>query len=563
MSDYLYFKENSCVFCGTRVYEPWESWKNDFRGIRSEPEGIVITHSIYCTLYGHWHGPVDSSRSSYHGPPSQALFGADSQPEFNDLRDFIFHDACWRLLEASLSASAVPATLGRIFEVIQSLPFPSRESLNGWGHRLGDPAVAKGDFLPWEDKVKDAPVCSLVTCHDANPYDDHETNRILSEIPQLPPDAPLTGPNIETKGVGINTLPYELCLAIAIILPTREVFNARLASRAFLPIFYDQLFWQSRFKAPFERAWFFDARKHRGDIDWRSLYRRTHFDQTNVDQRPTLRNRQRVWNLLDTLMDALNSRWHDTIMSFSPLTPDSPHSLEVVGDLLGKAGRTHNGERRGRFEKGCRLWHKFHIAIPNNLSQFSVAYIQAPDAGYISGIKFTTTTGDIIQLGYWSFVLAVSCRGIRAVQCLTSGETTSRWLGCPDNCPITRRLAVFDSQLDSLEVGFDGFKIVCLASTKPRQQISQKDTLRFLGLWYPDIPDPSLSLNESPGDWWDSFDIDGPGGEIINGIKLCLNDNYSLHETLAMGFEDLILLGYLLIEQGREHYLSITTTFPA
>ncbi|KAI0532871.1 hypothetical protein GGR58DRAFT_522393 [Xylaria digitata] len=620
MDTYMEFKGYHCVFCGVPTYEQPDSWKNEVRGIYDGPDGVVLSCVANCMRVGRFRARVDPShRWDGHASLSQVPFDVNAELEFDGQRYFIFHDACWRLLDAALSDSAVSAPPWRIFEVIKSLPFSERYSWGyGWGHRLGGPAVAKEDFLPWEDDVEDIRIFEPVTY--ADPYNNHETDQILAEIPQSPPGIPLAVLNLQTTGTGLlNTLPYELCLTIAMCLPMRDFFNARLASRAFSPLFYDQLFWASRFKAPSDRAWFFEARKHQQAIDWRSLYRRT-----NVDRRPTLHNRQRIWNLLSSLMDVLNSRRYDTNMSVSPLKPNPSHSLEVVGDLLGKAGRFGRIKTWGNLESGCRLWHKFHVTVPDNLSQFSVAYIQAPDTGYISGIKFTTTAADVIQLGYWSmteysihvtsitgFVLAVSCRGIRAIQCLTGSETTSRWLGCPDNCPITRRLAVFDSQLDSLEVGLDGFKIVYLATTKLPQQISPKNTIRSLGLWYPDIPDSTLSLNESSfsrcsastngfqpllwanfggpsgkflqhltkisvkvgQEWnrmicisfeyntevpteyrslgfgrppdrpspqfldrcdrWESFDIDGPGGEIINGIKLLLG--YDGSEDMILG----------------------------
>jgi len=77
--------------------------------------------------------------------------------------------------------------------------------------------------------------------------------------------------------------------------------------------------------------------------------------------------------------------------------------------------------------------------------EFSIAYIQTRDAGYISRMRFTAAAGNPIQLGYWAtneysisvsciwgFVLAIGSRGIQAVKCLTGSNTTSCWLGCPD-----------------------------------------------------------------------------------------------------------------------------------
>jgi len=56
-----------------------------------------------------------------------------------------------------------------------------------------------------------------------------------------------------------------------------------------------------------------------------------------------------------------------------------------------------------------------------------------------------------------------------------------------------------------------GFKMVKLATPALSLQVPEKDTLRSLGLWYPDIPGPTLSLNES------SF---LPRSHVLYGYKL-------------------------------------------
>ncbi len=70
--------------------------------------------------------------------------------------------------------------------------------------------------------------------------------------------------------------------------------------------------------------------------------------------------------------------------------------------------------------------------------------------------------------------------------------------------------------------------MVRLATTMPLSLFPEKDTLRSLGLWYPNIPGPTLSLNESSF-WprsnhlhgyqplvWTTFG--GPGGKYLNHL---------------------------------------------
>ncbi|KAI0913366.1 hypothetical protein F4823DRAFT_65340 [Ustulina deusta] len=535
----------SCVFCGWLIsYDSFTvSWTKQFRGLYDGPAGIVLTGvGLYDTPWGaRFIAPVDSKArwdDEGYNHPMDDRFGAMTQPEYNGRHGFVFHDACWCLLEKALLNRAVPVSLERLFQVLSSLSFSIPDMRINWGHDFGGAVVVPEFFYDTEVGGPDdqRSVEPYIT-YGANPCDAAEVDQILAETPQSPPRVVVTIPGVGTVGNGLlDTLPLELRIAIAVQLSTSDALNARLASRAFLPVFYDQQFWASRFKYASDRAWLFEAWERRQTTDWRWLYRRTHVTRIG----PALRNRRRIWNLFGTVIDTVALRRQDSNMptSHSP-KPDSAHPVEVVGVLW----KEWEGLRSQpySFVKGCRQLHKHYVTIPNNLSRFSVSYIQTPGAGYISGIKFTTTTGNIVQLGYWGtteysihvtnirgFVLAVGSRGIRAIKCLTASDTTSCWLGCPDDSAKTRRLALFDTPLDSLEVGFDGFKMVRLATTMPLSLFPEKDTLRSLGLWYPNIPGPTLSLNESSF-WprsnhlhgyqplvWTTFG--GPGGKYLNHL---------------------------------------------
>ncbi|KAI1429500.1 hypothetical protein F5Y12DRAFT_726492 [Xylaria sp. FL1777] len=534
----------SCVFCGWFICdEPGVvSWANQFRGLYEGPTGIVLTG---VGLYddpreGHFIAPTNSNArwddKNYDRPPDDE-FGAIDQGERNGRHGFIFHDACWRLLEKALAGRARSAPLERLFRVLSSLPILRGTSSFSWGHDFNDdahPAIRPHHLSPWDDGFDESRFSEPIISCIENPYDAAEADQILAATPQLPPKIAVTIPSVGMLGNDLlSKLPLELRLAVNMHLSISDLLNARLASRAFLPVFHDQLFWASRFKDPLERAWFFEAWERQQTIDWRWLYHRTRITRVG----PALRNRQRIWNIFDTIIDILELRWHDIGVPTIP-TSDSPRSsspLEVVGDLW----KTYRAGTYSIFH-GCRLLHKHYVTIPTDLSRFSISYIQTGGEGYVCGIKFTTVTGDVVQLGYWAtteysidvteirgFVLAVGSKGIQAVKCLT-GSDTSCWLGRPDGIPKTRRLAIFDTPLNLLQVGFDSFKLVSLATDKLPPPIPRKNGLRSLGLWYPDVPDPALSLNESSFFrcneflygcrplFWTSFG--GPGGKYLNHL---------------------------------------------
>jgi hypothetical protein len=250
-----------------------------------------------------------------------------------------------------------------------------------------------------------------------------------------------------------QSLPGELCAAIAMMLPTTDVLRARLATRAFWPVFYSQQFWASRFKQSGDRAWLFEARRQ-PPKDWRALYRRT-----NHVLPPGLRNRQRIWALGRQVLDLVALAWND-------LPPDLPgmwlsdsalhapnHRVEVSGLLFTKDDRSYPW-----FHNGCRLVRTQSVAVPDDLARLSVDTAAFGDGVYIVGLSLTTVTGDHVRLGYSSDArrsvdisqlqglrLAVGSHGIQGLQCTTaSGDAESPWLGSPDDVPRTERLAVAD-----------------------------------------------------------------------------------------------------------------------
>ncbi|KAF3799741.1 hypothetical protein GCG54_00000987 [Colletotrichum gloeosporioides] len=112
----------SCTLCGWVVLDASgnASWLNQFRALSSSPKGVILTGvGLYVDRErGAFIAPVDSNGrwddSSYESPHDDQ-FGAMGQGEVNQRRGFVFHEACWDLLEQAFYPGQVP--LKRLFGV--------------------------------------------------------------------------------------------------------------------------------------------------------------------------------------------------------------------------------------------------------------------------------------------------------------------------------------------------------------------------------------------------------------------------------------------------------------
>ncbi|KAK4244458.1 hypothetical protein C7999DRAFT_43903 [Corynascus novoguineensis] len=316
------------------------------------------------------------------------------QDEINGRHSFIFHDTCWSLLEQTFH----PAPLLRIFEVCDSLPFGMLWGNMDWGHDYRELAI---------------PIDSI-----ADPLTVSEVVDILREAPTYipPPSRELfpTGSAIVLGGNDLfNSLPTELCSAIAAYLETRDVLNARCASRSFWHVFHSHQFWASRFRGNSDRTWLFEFRNHKEAIkDWRWLYRRT-IDGPNV----------------------LELSWTELPSELPPLWRSLP-------------------------PQECQTWliRTQQVAIPNNLTHISASVACIGNLKYIVGISLTTSTRETR-----SIQLSGELAGFN-VACINRETRESiPWLGCPDDVPRTERLSL-GTRIIALEAGLDGFRMVRIAN---------------------------------------------------------------------------------------------------
>jgi hypothetical protein len=399
-------------------------------------------------------------------PSDDNGFAVLPQQDFEGRHGIVFHDACWSLLEAALYPASVSPP--RLFDICSSFPVPRNFRAPTWGYDFGGAAVVdKTTHFPWEDRYEDMNM-ELTEAKSAfrnNPCQVPGVDRLLAEEPQQPPAAiqPAQGLVLDC----FASLPAELCATIAMLLPTADVLRARLASRAFWPVFYSQQFWASRF-SPLpgtDRPWLFETRHLQSPRDWRWLYRQT----SDVCLSPGFRNRRRIWGLIEQTAELLALVWNELpaslpgIWSLNSALCTTEYRAEVSGLLW-------NPKEPGdhRFYNGCRLFQTQSIAIPDSLAQVSVYTVALGDGQYIVGMSLTTLAGDTIHLGYSSnskqsialsqvlgFRVAMGSRGLQALQCITGlSGLESAWLGSLDDVPRTERL-VFADRVVGLEVGFD------------------------------------------------------------------------------------------------------------
>jgi hypothetical protein len=384
-----------------------------------------------------------------------------------------FHDKCWRLLQEALRPTPVP--LQRLFDVCNSFPIP-RECSGRNGTVYLDPSrdADRVCYFPWiEDPFTDG-------SFRENPYLVPDVYAILAEHPEQPPTfeqaaaLSLSRPASKDR---LSGLPAELGQAIAVLLPTADVLRARLASRAFWPVFYSQQFWASRFQESGERPWLFELR-WRTPRDWRWLFRRT-------NHTPGLRNRQRIWNVIQGVLDLLALEWIElppTLPAmWSPvLLLSGAHSkVQAAGSLTIDANsppRLHPIWYTSDF----RCFRTMRLAVPATLAKVTVYTHTLGGREDIVGMSLATTAGETVHLGYrssgthsvevsqlWGLRLAVGSWGLRAIQCITGPTYSgSPWLGSPDGVPRTERLVPGDRIL-ALEAGLD-------ASNPLRKQCSCK-----------------------------------------------------------------------------------------
>ncbi len=146
-------------------------------------------------------------------------------------------------------------------------------------------------------------------------------------------------------------LPFELRVKIATLLSTATFYNLRYASRPFIPIFNDNMFWKTRFWKDGGRG-FLHPVAIDGAVDWRSLYRAT------ARCEDTFGMRMKVWEILQWIKDTLKST---RAAALKPL------------DFYGRALQDYHADSAAQGQRIQR------VKMPENLIHIAVSMISGPD----------------------------------------------------------------------------------------------------------------------------------------------------------------------------------------
>ncbi|KAH6962185.1 F-box domain-containing protein [Ilyonectria sp. MPI-CAGE-AT-0026] len=464
-------RDYACALCGWFIPHRTDSvsWYNEFRGLCSGPEGIILTGvGLYEDPFEQGEplvAPIDRDGrwddSDYNSPPEHQFAAMGEDDQGLGRYGFLFHEACWSLLETFFLPGAVPCE--RLFDICRSFPLVRyHEGCISWGHDYAG-AIQTNDLniFPWEHNHEELAEFEPHSIFSADPYHGGEVKWLLTSVPKQPPgELPPSSNTTYHQKDCFSSLPIELLSTIAVEMSTCDFLNARLASRSFWPIFDDYHFWASRFKPRSERAWIFERRDDDKRHNWRWIYRQT---QTALLSH-SLENRKRIWGLAHKLLDIAQLRWTELAGSHPVLSPDQKMTSRASG-YLWKDNQDNPCYSLG---EGCRILHRQSVPISPTTAHFSIFSVHLGDRVYICGITITSVEGVVINLGYQSenkssveisgeitgFVLAIGYRGIQAIQCVIGGNQKTAWLGCPEEVPHTQCL-VMSSSITAIEAGFD------------------------------------------------------------------------------------------------------------
>ncbi|KND91480.1 hypothetical protein TOPH_03696 [Tolypocladium ophioglossoides CBS 100239] len=496
----------SCVICGNDVRDDGRGpsrWLEQFRlsefGMDLEdlgqsypvdgnknPTGIAVSGvGVYSNPRANrWIVPFAFDRRwDDMDPPLSDQVGVMHQGAIDERYGYPVHEACWALADEVFSPHPVPHTT--LFEICECLPAPLAYTGLSWGHDYGGLLTINDvDFYPWEDRVeKRVPTDAQVLVAREDPRHVDELKLLIREQPQAPPiRLSSTAQTVTGDEDCFGALPVEIRLLIACSLSTADAANLRLASRAFTFVFQDGQFWASRFTTSGDRSWIFeapewvrDAEASNRQLDWRWLYHRT--NATNCSQ--GVRNRQRVWTLLQDMREALSLQWMGSPVPFKAwLVSSQLKWAEVTANI-------HPGDLRNEsFNEGCRISSKLKVSIPRATLRLEVFLVRLGRDEHVAGLRFISNQEETLSLGYrgerkqvvWlhgalsGFELAMGSRGVQGIQCVFDDGGRSPWVGCRDNLPRTRRL-VSPGCIVAVEAGFDVGHASTPKSVPPNRRI--------------------------------------------------------------------------------------------
>lgn len=401
---------------------------------------------------------------------------------------FLFHEACWELLQRML----YPATVSVEYLYDICLSFPA--NVGGWldwGHRYGglmDQLPHEG--YPFEDLYivgfmkrylgdKDSPLTYAMCDPSDVPeleqalLDTRERQESLSED-----EAKSISPTFRGPTDCFRKLPQEVLEYIQILLPSSAVANARMASRSFTSLRLDQSFWASRFDGCHERGYCIEARLpiygytiEKRKQDWKALYNLTTVTSTSSNE---LKNRKRIVDCSQDLVEILQENPCVDEVTFTKnlqILHEEPEdtSWRTIGGDSASRPQPH------RFPSGirCRRMYEQTLSLPSSpIKTIAVTFRRFSGRHYISGLRFAFKDASEALMGYvirgkekylalnesgfhlTGFITAVDARGIMALRAVSDKGEVSDWIGTATGLPQSLRLCMKD-RIATLKGNFD------------------------------------------------------------------------------------------------------------
>ncbi|KAK2811245.1 hypothetical protein FQN50_002342 [Emmonsiellopsis sp. PD_5] len=314
----------------------------------------------------------------------------------------------------------------------------------------------------------------------------------------------------------------------------------------------------SRFRPGGEREYVFAACDKPKVWDWLSLYHQTN----SVRISSALENKKRVWHLINILKQMTDLEWSGD----STLLLPSYQSRLESWDWSQVPCSLMDSSPRPQPESDPSVEAQI-TSLPSHISQVGVSIIYDGEESYVGGMQFVSPDNERLYLGYimkenTSFVdvdcvkgfkLSVGMRGIHALQVI-GDNSQSPWLGCPDMGLKTGRL-VFQDQIEVLKATFDGFKLLHLQAwgkkTPVPPELRRRDFIMNHQMWYPDIPRPTMHVNEScfvgdleithPFQPMTYAHFGGPGGAYLPfltrmSVFFCHDDERKITPMISVAF---------------------------
>ncbi|KAF5714618.1 hypothetical protein FMUND_7335 [Fusarium mundagurra] len=508
-----------CTLCGTHIQTSVETWAREFRAIWIQGNNFDDV-KLSGVAAGNWNDPrtsnfvpvdpnarYDGRQTDDDGFPIEHveisivnLLHPDPPPDWR--WGFLFHDACWSLLNFEQKVD-----LGDLFRLCVSTPIGPDLLLN-FGHDYGEAAsmnyeggieVLVSEFKGPRDVAE-----TLRT----NPFEIPALKKAISFAARMQQDAfqsVLDRSGLSADKDVFNFFPPEILDKIVTFLPSPDVHSLRLASRVFATLSLSERFWISRFTEGHEFDYLPEVFAT-PPTSWRALYLSLHIWAA---ENRGMGNRSRVWPLVKDLhktlgqmkdVDCLGNIINTT---FEPQTSNpGPQRESLI------TAERYIFEPGTQFMGGSRVLRARSAEFPQRLKimLMSVSFVETPDGLFISGLMFVGADGVFESLGYTrksemehitlpedqhvkGFEVALDVCGFRAIAAITEDGTISSWAGDPSDCP-RRRLTDVEG-ISLIVAQFDALKLVSLSRDRITKNLEPRDSL----LWSPEIPSPELFLD--------------------------------------------------------------------